>query len=94
MNKQESLALLREHLHGYRCRSYHDLVGLLGRSQGTTEIRGASGVLYQITVVIHWDDKPQGALRVIGSIDDRGWRAFMPVTEDFIFAPDGTFVGE
>jgi hypothetical protein len=22
------------------------------------------------------------------------WRAFVPVTEDFILAPDGTFVGE
>lgn len=35
-----------------------------------------------------------GAIRVIGSIDDGGWRAFRPLSDDFIRAPDGTFVGE
>lgn len=38
-----------------------------------------------------WDDEPDGAIRVMASIDDGGWRAFVPLTEDFILAPDGTF---
>jgi hypothetical protein len=29
-----------------------------------------------------------------GSIDDGGWRAFSPLTESFILAKTGTFVGE
>jgi hypothetical protein len=28
------------------------------------------------------------------SIDDGGWRAFLPWTDSFIIAPDGSFVGE
>ena len=31
---------------------------------------------------------------MMASIDDRGWRAFVPLTSDFIVRPDGTFVGE
>ena len=31
---------------------------------------------------------------VFGHVDDRGRRAVAPVTEDFIMAPDGCFVGE
>jgi len=27
-------------------------------------------------------------------VDARGWRAFRPLTTDFIIAPDGSFVGE
>jgi hypothetical protein len=41
-----------------------------------------------------WDDRTGGDLRVIGSIDDGGWRAFRPLSSDFIVRPDGTFVGE
>jgi hypothetical protein len=31
---------------------------------------------------------------VLASIDDGGWSAFIPLTDDFIIAPDGSFVGE
>lgn len=51
-------------------------------------------VAYQGEVQVFWDDKPNGAIRVMASIDDGGWRAFVPLTADFILAPDGTFVGE
>ena len=27
-------------------------------------------------------------------VDDGGLRAFVPLTEDFIMAPDGSFIGE
>jgi hypothetical protein len=35
-----------------------------------------------------------GPLRVLGSIDDGGWRALSPLCDDFVLAPDGRFVGE
>jgi hypothetical protein len=41
-----------------------------------------------------WDDKKLGNLRVCGSIDDGGLRAFFPVTDSFIIAPDGRFIDE
>jgi hypothetical protein len=53
-----------------------------------------SGTWYQGEVQVMWDDKPDGAIRVMASIDDGGCRAFVPLTDDFILAPDGTFVDE
>jgi hypothetical protein len=48
-----------------------------------------------VEVLALWDEgRPGGNLRVMVSIDDGGWRAFKPLTEDFIIAPDGSFVGE
>ena len=40
-----------------------------------------------------WDDPARGNIRVMGSVDDGRWRAFMPLNRSFIKAPDGTFVG-
>ena len=59
-------------------------------NQGCDEVRGPSGVEYQIEVDILWDDEPGRALRVAGSIDDGGWRAFSPLCDDFLLEPDGT----
>ena len=93
MDNREAAALLREHLDGYRRRTYHDLVGLRDRRQ-VAELRGGSGRTYQIEVEIHWDGPPGGSVRVLGSIDDGGLRSYIPISQDFILAPDGTFVGE
>lgn len=57
MDDEEARALLRDHLEGYRRRAYGDLVALLGKPQ-VAELRGASGVTYQIEVEVHWDDRP------------------------------------
>jgi hypothetical protein len=93
MNKQEAMEVLRAHLAPYRSESYAALQRLLG-SPETTEVRGPSGTSYQIEVQAGWDDRPGGNLRVVGGIDDGGWRAFVPLSDSFIVAPDGSFVGE
>ena len=93
MDNAEAITLLKDHSEAYRLRSYGDLVTLLGKPQ-VAELRGASGVTYQVEVEVHWDARPGGALRVLGSIDDGGWRASSPLCDDFILAPDGRFVGE
>ena len=42
-----------------------------------------------------WDDPGEHRnLRVMVSVDDGGWRSFAPLSDDFIVAPDGTFIGE
>jgi hypothetical protein len=58
------------------------------------EVSGVSETQYQVTIQVFWDSKPHGDLRVVGSIDDGGWRAFLPLSDSFIMAPDGSFVGE
>ncbi len=93
MDNEEARALLQNHLQAYRRRAYCELVALLGHPQ-VAELRGASGVKYQVEVEVHWDHRPGGAIRVLGSIDDGGWRAFKPLCDDFILAAGGTFVGE
>jgi hypothetical protein len=40
------------------------------------------------------DDKSKKNVRVVGSIDDGGIRAFFPMSLDFLITPDETLVGE
>jgi hypothetical protein len=93
MDKDEAREILRQHLAGYRSRAYADLVSILGQVN-VAETAGQSGTKYQIEVEVFWDDKSQRNLRVLASIDDGGWRAWAPLSDSFILAPDGTFVGE
>lgn len=41
-----------------------------------------------------WDDKPDGDLRVMLSIDDGGLRAFKPLSKDLIISSSNRFIGE
>lgn len=93
MDREEALELLRRHLESYRRRSCLDLTRLIGKVE-TAELAGASGAAYQLEVAAHWDAAPGGSVRVVGTIDDGGWRAILPVSEDFIMAPGGAFVDE
>ena len=49
---------------------------------------------WQLEVQVLWDDEPGGNVRVVVSIDDGGLRAFVPVSESFVKAPSGEFIGE
>jgi hypothetical protein len=93
MDSAEAKALLLKESAKYRAKSYTDLKALLGR-QDTYEVRGPSGVVYQLEVQAFWDNKPNNVLRVRAAIDDKGIRAYMPMVDDFLIAADGAFVGE
>jgi hypothetical protein len=93
VDKNEAREILAGVISELRTRSREDLRALLG-SPYTQEIAGPSGTTYQIEVQAFWDDKSELNLRVLGSIDDGGFSAFKPLTDDFIVAPDGSFVGE
>ncbi|MEN8188970.1 MAG: hypothetical protein ABFS19_03930 [Thermodesulfobacteriota bacterium] len=55
---------------------------------------GPGGRKYQIEIQIFWDDKTGGDIRVMGSVDDGGLRAFIPLAADFIKSPADEFIGE
>ncbi len=93
MDKTEAREILANKLGAYRKRSYEELLYLLD-TQDTEEIKVSSGAVYQLEFQAMWDDKEGGNLRVTGAIDDGGFRSFVPLTDDFIMAPDGSFVGE
>lgn len=60
----------------------------------TDEVARDSERSWQLEVQVLWDDEPDGNVRVIVSIDDGGLRAFVPVSESFVKAPSGEFIGE
>jgi len=94
MNNEEAIALLELELAGFRGQSYEKLVSLMSGGSLEYERTGPSGAKYQVEIQMLWDDRHGGNVRVMGSIDDHGWRAFVPLHRDFIKAPDGSFVGE
>lgn len=76
---------MREH----EAMTYAELAGRIGRAHIRTE-RGADGRTYQIEIEAEWDDQPGGAVRVVGAIDDGSFRPFLPLSDEFIVAPDGS----
>lgn len=93
MDNDEARGLLRQRLDLYRTRSHHELQSLIAEPE-IIELVGPSGTRFCIEVLAVWDSKIGGDLRVIGSIDDGGWRAFRPLTDDFIMRRDGTLVSD
>ena len=93
MNKEEAKSVLAKFLGEYRAKTYDELLYLL-ETPDTSEVTAESGTNYQLEFQAVWDDKEDGNLRVMGSIDDGGGRAFVPFADDFIIAPNGEFIGE
>ena len=93
MDKDEAREILSGAIAELRERSYDLLRDSLGEPE-MREVAGPSGTTYQLETQVFWDSAPGGDLRVIVSIDDGRVSAFKPLSDDFIIAPDGSFVGE
>jgi hypothetical protein len=93
MSRDEARALLVAHLAGYRPYPYSRLAELVG-SVETADVRGADGTVYQLEVECFWDDKKEGDIRVLAAIDGGSISSVRPMTESFIKAANGTYVGE
>jgi hypothetical protein len=94
MDKEEAAQIAKSILYELRRETYQELQRFTLEHPDTREVVGPSAKRYQVEVVSFWDDHPNGNLRVSVAIDDSGWRALMPLSWDFIMAPDGSFVGE
>ena len=94
MDKKEAQSLLEKALKLYRDKAYSILSSMVEQEPDISEVTGESGTNYQIEVQAFWDDKPFGNVRVLGCIDEGGFRMFSPVTDDFIKSPSNEFVGE
>ncbi|MHC5065612.1 MAG: hypothetical protein ACYTG5_16735 [Planctomycetota bacterium] len=94
MNKVAAYALLQIQAAKWRQHPYADLAKLVDSEPTTYEIEDAKGASYQLEVQAFWDSKGSENLRLLLSIDDGGLSAFKPMTESFIMAPNGSFVGE
>lgn len=94
MDRQEALNLAEAELESLRSLDYEVLVERFLGSHVHRELVGSTGATYQVEIDASWDSTQPGDLRVIVAIDDGRWRAFAPLSVDFIMAPDGSFVGE
>ncbi len=95
MNLEEASKILQEQVSRMRNIPYSELKHLVtNRLIQTPDINGPSGVKYYLEIEAFWDGLPDGNIRLIVSIDDAGTRAYHPLTQDFIKAPDDSFVGE
>lgn len=93
MDKGEARTILASVISKLRIEGYDELRNRHGGPE-MREVTGPSGAVYQVEVQVFWDDRAERNLRVLGSIDDGGLSAFKPLSDDFIIAPDGSFVGE
>lgn len=89
MDKSEAHKILDEQL--ARFGSYAVVVPLVkSKHVENFKFRGASGETYQVELQFFWDDKPEGNIRVFGSIDDGGIRACVPLTQTLLISPSET----
>jgi hypothetical protein len=93
MNKAEAREVLAAAIERLRSTPRDNLLRLIDESVNY-EVTGPSGTVYQVELEAWWDDRPSENLRVVVAVDDGGWSAFKPISDDVIVAPDGSFVGE
>ena len=91
MNEQVAYALIDAELRRFQELSYSDLAALIGKVE-TKERVGEDGKTYQLEIQAFWDSKKGADVRLMVAADDGGWRAFKPLTGDFIMRPDGSLV--
>jgi len=94
MKKEETEEIIRQQLEPYRRRPYAELISMINAKPINYEFRAPSEIVYQIEIQAYWDGGPNGNIRVVGSIDDGGLRAFSPLSDDFIKSPNDEFIGE
>ena len=88
MDKSEAQKILSDQLAQFSSRSHSELAPLVASQHvEACEVRGESGTTYQVEIQFFWDAQPGRAIRVAGSIDDGGIRAFVPLTVSLLIAP-------
>lgn len=93
MDREEAALLLHRELTRYARRSRAALTSLVGEVEAYA-LDGPTGVVYQIEVEARWDREPGGSIRVLGSIDDGGFRSSLsPLTADFLMDTDSVVDG-
>ena len=83
--------MLDQQLASFVRRPYAELAAILDQPQ-IAEVTGPSGAVYQIEFTVFYDSGTSGDLRIMGAIDDGGWRAFAPLTKSEIMKPTGELV--
>jgi len=86
MNRLEAITILNHHLDHLESVGYAALAGQIGENL-VFKTRDDTGADYQLELSILWDHHPNGAIRIVGSIDDGGLCAFFPLTSSRLVEP-------
>ncbi len=89
----EAVDIVAKEIRSLRSQSHSELQQYL-KPQVQTRV-GDSGTAYEVEIQAAWDDKSAQTLRVMVNIAEAGqWRFVDASVDDFIIAPDGSFIGE
>jgi hypothetical protein len=88
MNTLLASQILKKELDAFEMKSWSALADLIDTEPITFIKIGPDEKEYQIEINMFWDNIPNKDIRVIGSIDDGGIRAYFPHTNDFIKAKE------
>ena len=94
MKKKEAKQIISVELEQYKAKPHSELAQMIDGEPIIREKSGPSGKNYQIEIHVFWDDTLYGNIRVMGSIDDGGWRSFVPLNDSFIKTPLNELIGE
>lgn len=87
MDKSEARKILSEQMARIGSRSHSELASLVEAGHlELYKIQGESGTAYQLEVQFFWDDQPGNTIRIMGSVDDGGVRAVLPLTDSVLIA--------
>jgi hypothetical protein len=64
MNKQEAKEIAAKHLASLRSKPYAELIKMITEQPLTSQVRGVSGVLYNLEIQAFWDGKPNANIRM------------------------------
>lgn len=89
MDKQEAKNVLADVLDELHHVPYPQLVERLLGVREKRVVRGPSGTDYDMEIGAGWVDHPDGALRVLATVDADFCRSWKPMTDEFIVTPGG-----
>jgi hypothetical protein len=88
--------ILEDELQALRRKPYSELAARVKEGPEWKEVvAGEDGKRYNVQTEVLWDAERGGAVRVMAMVDDGTALDFIcPTSDDFIMAPDGSFIGE
>jgi len=88
MNREIAKSILAQELDGTKKIGYIKLAERIGGQPITRDLVASDGKSYQLEINIFWDSEKNGPIRLMGCVDDGGWRAFMPLTISDLVCPE------
>ena len=93
MDKGEARMIAERDLKVYRDMTYENIRSEIGSAESFERV-SELGEPYQIEFEFFYDNHREGNIRVTAAVSYSGWTEFFPVSNDFIIAPNGEYIGE